>query len=105
MPNPSIAATGEAMPEAGLLPQSQPVFLRDVIAMKRERGDADIEDFKGVCRQFGSSQYATINGAAYAMRQWVRKSHPSKSYQAKREAFLADLEGVLAGTFFHRAAA
>ncbi|TPN26594.1 hypothetical protein FKO01_25295 [Mesorhizobium sp. B2-3-3] len=85
----------------GLLPQTKPEFLRDVIAMKRARGDTDIADFATVCREFGSGVSATIGGAAWAMRQWVakRKTWISDIQHARRIAFLADLDAVIAGTF------
>ncbi|MER8999956.1 hypothetical protein NKJ52_20840 [Mesorhizobium australicum] len=84
-----------------LLPQTKAEFLRDVIAMKRERGDTDIADFTMVCREFGSDINATVGGAAWAMRCWVknRKTWISEVQHARRVAFLADLDAVIAGTF------
>ncbi|TPK59065.1 MULTISPECIES: hypothetical protein [unclassified Mesorhizobium] len=85
-------------PKPGL---HKPEFLRDVIAMKKARGDTDIADFTMVCREFGSGTNATVGGAAWAMRQWVakRKTWISEAQHARRIAFLADLDAVIAGTF------
>ena len=78
-------------------PPTGPVLLADVLRMKRARGDADCADFERIARDYGARLNATIRGAAWAMRQWVAKGHPSEAHQAMREAFLADLERVLAG--------
>jgi hypothetical protein len=85
----------------GLFPQTKAEFLRDVIAMKRERGDTDIDGFKHVCAEFGSGVNATVGGAEWAMRSWVknRKTWISDIQHARRLAFLADLDAVIAGTF------
>ncbi|MCO5085117.1 MAG: hypothetical protein M9939_26425 [Mesorhizobium sp.] len=83
-----------------LLPQTKPVFLRDLLRMKRNRGDADVEQFKLTCREFGSGLNATISGAAWAMRQWVAKADRlgwTDMKVARCTAFLADLDAVLAG--------
>lgn len=77
----------------------KPMFLRDALRMKRERGDTDCDGFKEVCRFYASGFNATISGAAYAMRQWVQKPHASPAIQARRVAFLADLDAILNGTF------
>lgn len=88
-------------PKPGLLLQTKAEFLRDVIAMKHERGDTDVDGFKQVCREFGSGTNATVGGAAWAMRQWVanRKTWISEEQHARRVAFLADLDAVIAGRF------
>lgn len=79
-----------------LLPQVEPYFLRDVLRMKRTRGDGDAEQFKVVaCDLFASRLNATISGASRAMRQWLDKGAVSDT--AARRAFLADLDAVLAG--------
>lgn len=79
----------------------KPAFLRDVLRMKRNRGDADADQFKAVaCYDFAVKLNATIDGAAWAMRQWIAKSEKlgwSETKKAQREAFLADLDAVLAG--------
>lgn len=82
-----------------LLPQTAPTLLRDALRMKRNRGDTDCDDFKQVSRDFGSGLNATIAGAAWAMRQWVAKrpDHVSALHHARRVAFLADLDAILAG--------
>lgn len=79
-----------------LLPQVKPIFLRDVLRMKRNRGDADADLFKAVAVDlFASRLDATISGAAWAMRQWIEKGAVPDT--AARRAFLADLDAVLAG--------
>jgi hypothetical protein len=75
--------------------------LRDALRMKRERGDADCDAFKDICRSYAHGFGATVEGAARSMRQWVKTPHASPRYQAMREAFLADLEAIQAGTFFN----
>jgi hypothetical protein len=78
--------------------------LRDALRMKRERGDADCDDFKEICRFYAHRYGATVEGAARSMRKWVQTPHASPRYQAMREAFLADLEAIQVGTFFNTAA-
>lgn len=84
-----------------LLPQVKPFFLRDVLRMKRNRGDADADLFKAVAVDlFASRLDATIGGAANAMRQWLAKADRLgwNERQVNRcTAFLADLDAVLAG--------
>ncbi|MBN9073983.1 MAG: hypothetical protein J0H34_20775 [Rhizobiales bacterium] len=83
-----------------LLPQTKPYFLRDVLRMKRASGDADCEQFKLICKEFGSGLNATISGAAWAMRQWIAKADRLGWTDVKVDlctAFLADLDAVLAG--------
>lgn len=86
-----------------LLPNTKPELLRDVLRMKRNRGDADADQLKRVAREFGSGLNATISGAAWAMRQWAAKQATggpvflTYSTAAERVAFLADLDAVLAG--------
>lgn len=94
-------AHSQTFEKLALLPQTKPEFLRDVIAMKRARGDTDLDGFKRVCAEFGSGVNATIGGAAWAMRSWVknRKTWISDVQHARRIAFLADLDAVIAGTF------
>lgn len=112
MPNATVPADREAMSAAPIFTReeiatafakgcSKPMWLRDVLKMKRERGDTDIDGFKDICRFYAHGFNASIQGAAYSMRQWVRKPHASAVIQARREAFLADLEAVMAGTFFN----
>lgn len=88
-------------PKPGLLPQSEPVFLRDALRMKRNRGDADADLFKAIaCDQYASRLNATISGAANAMRQWLDKADKlgwGEAKQARNAAFLADLERILSG--------
>lgn len=89
----------------GLLPQTKPSLLRDVIAMKRERGDTDIENFKLVCQEFAYGINGTISGGIWAMNQWIKSADAGKQpwvgkvTQDRRRAFVADCEAVLAGTF------
>lgn len=86
-----------------LLPSTKPDLLRDVLRMKRNRGDADADQFKRVAREFGSGLNATISGAAWAMRQWAAKQAAggpvflTYSTAAERAAFLGDLDAVMAG--------
>lgn len=90
-----------------LLPKTKPTLLRDVLAMKRERGDADIADFRQVASVFAYGLDASIAGAEHSMAQWVarRSRLISDRLQAKRVAFLADLRAVMAGEFGQREAA
>lgn len=91
-----------------LLPKTKPTLLRDALRMKRERGDNDCEAFKTVAIQdFAVKLNATIEGAEWAMSQWVAKrtNNPGPRYQAMREAFLADLRAIRAGSFMAREAA
>lgn len=84
-----------------LLSQVKPFFLRDVLRMKRNRGDADADLFKAVAVDlFASRLDATVSGAAWAMRQWVPKANQlgwSDDKVARCTEFLADLDAVLAG--------
>ena len=41
----------------GLLPQTKPEFVKDVLAMKRRRGDEDCEQFKMVAMEFQNRLY------------------------------------------------
>lgn len=91
-----------------LQPKTKPTLLRDALRMKRERGDADADSFKRVAiEDFANKLNATIEGAEWAMAQWVAKrtNNPGPRYQAMREAFLADLRAILAGTFEQKEAA
>jgi len=81
----------------------QALTLRDALRMKRERGDPDCDGFKDICRFYAHGFGATVEGAARSMRKWIQTSHASPRYQAMREAFLADLEAIQAGTFFNTA--
>ena len=102
---PALTATCEGMvaaltPKPGLRPQTEPLLLRDVLYMKRQRGDLDIQAFKYGAGDFASGLNATISGAAWAVRQWVAKSDNlgwTAEKLVNRKAFLADLEAVLAG--------
>lgn len=83
-----------------LLPKAEPTLLRDVLRMKRNRGDADADVFKLIAiNEFGSGLNATISGAAWAVRQWIAKRSDwiGEAQHARREAFLADLDAVIAG--------
>jgi hypothetical protein len=84
-----------------LHPQVKPVLLRDVLRMKRNRGDADAEQFKQIaCYQFACRLNETIGGAAWAMRQWIGRADKlgwGDRKVATHSAFLADLDAVLAG--------
>lgn len=82
-----------------LLPQTKPEFLFDVVNMKRRRGDADLAEFRDVCRDFGSGVNATIAGAARAMRQWTKGKDRCNAYWSSRFAFLDDLDAVANETF------
>lgn len=78
-----------------------PTLIRDVLRMKRNRGDADADQFKALALyQFASGLNASISGASWAMRQWLVKADKlgwSDRKVARSEAFLADLDAVLAG--------
>lgn len=79
-----------------LLPATKPELLRDVLRMKRNRADADADQFKAVaCADFAVKLNASVGGARNAMEQWLRKGalHDTPA----RRAFLADLDAVLAG--------
>jgi hypothetical protein len=88
-----------------LLPQTRPTLLRDVIAMKRERGDTDIAAFRSVCHEFAHGINGTISGGIWAMNQMIKSADAGRQpwigavTQARRRAFVADCEAVLAGTF------
>lgn len=84
-----------------LLAQTEPEFLRDVLAMKQHRGDFDLDAFKAVAGDFSYGLYATIEGAARAMRQWVKHKPTwmSDLHHQRRQRFLADLDAVRDGSF------
>lgn len=75
--------------------------LRHVLAAKRARGDLDAERFRLIATfDFAHRLEATVEGAAWAMRQWIAKADRlgwSEGKKAERVAFLADLDAVLAG--------
>lgn len=87
------------------MPKTRPTFLRDVLTMKRVRGDGDVDGFRSICREFGSGLNATIEGAVWAMGQWIKAADAGKQpwiselTQQRRRAFVADCEAVLAGNF------
>lgn len=93
--------TDRARKTPGLLPQTKPRFLRDVAIMKRNRGDEDVSQFLDVCKDFDSGIYATIEGAARAMRRWCEGKGRFNAYWKLRFAFLADLDAVIDGSFDH----
>ena len=71
------------------------LFLRDILAEKRRRGDADTELFRRVASyEFAAGLNATAEGAARAMRRWVdsRPAWVSDAQQAGRVAMLAAIE-------------
>ena len=79
-----------------LLPATKPELLRDVLRMKRNRGDADADQFKAVvCADFAVRLNASVGGARNAMEQWLRKGALPDT--PARRAFLVDLNAVLAG--------
>ncbi|PWJ88394.1 hypothetical protein C8D77_111117 [Mesorhizobium loti] len=82
-----------------LLPQTKPEFLRDVVRMKRSRGDTDVSEFIDICRDFASGSFATIEGAARHMRRQTQGKSRFNEYWRARFAFLADLDAVLDGSF------
>lgn len=84
-----------------LLAQTKPEFLRDVAIMKRNRGDYDVSEFLDVCKDFAFGIYATIEGAARHMRRQTEGKSRFNAYWRPRFAFLADLEGVINGSFAH----
>jgi hypothetical protein len=106
----TFAETRDGMIRALTFAPAKPTFLRDVLKMKRERGDNDCDGFKRASKEFGSGLNATVRGAANAMRQWVAKEQAggevflTYSTFAEREAFLADLDQVIDGTFDTRKA-
>lgn len=85
----------------GLLPQTKPFFLGDVVKMKRNRGDNDLADFKLVVREFAYGINADIRGSEWSMQQWVERRKPwiSDAQHARRVKFLADIRAVLDGSF------
>lgn len=97
--------TSALSPKPGLLPQTKPFLLRDVLRMKRKRGDTDCEAFKLVCREFAHGLNGTISGGIWAMNQWIKAANAGKQpwigdvTQGRRRAFVADCEAALAGTF------
>lgn len=71
------------------------MFLRDILAEKRRRGDADAELFRRVASfEFAAGLNATAEGAASAMRRWVdsRPAWVSDAQHAGRVAVLAAIE-------------
>jgi hypothetical protein len=84
-----------------LLPQTKPEFLSDVIAMKRNRGDEDVAEFREVCRDFAYGINATIEGAARTMRRLTNGKSRLNPYWRSRFAFLDDLDAVVDGSFSH----
>lgn len=77
------------------LANSQPDLLRDVLRLKRLRGDADADQFKAVaCADFAVKLNATVGGAQWGMRQWLAKGALRST--PERVAFLADLDSVRA---------
>jgi len=71
------------------------LFLRDILAEKRRRGDADAELFRRVASyEFAAGLNATAEGAASAMRRWVatRPAWVSDAQHAGRVAVLAAIE-------------
>lgn len=81
---------------------AKPFFLKDALAMKRQRGDADCENFKAVMSEFASGQYATIEGAIWSVGKWIEKRDKwvSDARHANRIVFIADLHSIENGTFF-----
>lgn len=80
----------------GLVAATKPALLRDVLRMKRNRGDADADQFKAVALDdFAVRLDASVAGARNAMEQWLRKGALTDT--DARRAFLADLDAVLAG--------
>lgn len=92
-----------------LLPATKPELLRDVLRMKRERGDADADAFKkAVINDFGSGLNATIGGAIWGYGCWIKKADKIGWNAAKvesRKRILAELQLIVAGKFAQRAAA
>lgn len=109
MPKTIVPADGEATPAARLLTAAGPTLLRHAIRMKRERGDADVDQFKEAVRlDFASGMDATIGGAIRAYTQWTAKADKIGWWPARLESrmrILADLQAIEAGTFFQRTAA
>lgn len=81
-----------------LVPQLDPLLLRDVLRMKRNRGDADADQFKAVAREaLGNGIDSTISGAARTVRAIIAQGgYPAAKVDAYA-ALLADIEAVLAG--------
>jgi hypothetical protein len=75
------------------------LFLRDILAEKRRRGDADAELFRRVVSfEFAAGLNATAEGAARAMRRWVdsRPAWVSDAQHTGRVVVLAAIERALA---------
>lgn len=107
----NLSQTRDGLIAALTFAPTAPTFLRDVLNMKRERGDNDCDAFRRVAKEFGSGLNATVVGASNAMRRWIAKQEAGKwlffSYSTsdERKAFLADLDAVRNGTFGKRRAA
>ena len=106
-----LSRTRDGIIKALTFAPAAPTFLRDVLKMKRERGDNDCDAFRRVAKEFGVGLDATVSGASNAMRQWITKQEAGKklffsySNADERKAFLADLDAVRSGTFGERRAA
>jgi hypothetical protein len=73
-------------------------FLRDILDEKLERNEADADLFRTVVQyEFAAGLNATAEGAAAAMRRWVkaRPAWVSDVQQARRLAALAVIETAL----------
>ncbi|BCH22446.1 hypothetical protein [Mesorhizobium sp. L-8-3] len=73
-------------------------FLRDILDEKLKRNEADADLFRAVVQyEFASGLNATVEGAAAAMRRWVkaRPAWVSDVQQARRLAALAAIEAAL----------
>lgn len=75
-------------------------FLRDIFDEKLKRDKADADQFRNVVQyEFASGLNATVEGAASAMRRWV-KSRPawvSEVQHARRLATLMAIEAAISG--------
>lgn len=92
----SISLTASALADMQAS-MTLPLLLHDAVALKRARGDTDVEAFKLVAREFGSGLNATVEGALWGMWRWVERGlyQPTPAIMN----FLEDLRQIQAGTF------
>lgn len=76
-------------------------LLREVLRAKRERGDADADEFKRIIvHDFAAGLNASVRGSINAYRQWLAKADRlgwPVCKVASRKAVLAELEVIDAG--------
>lgn len=81
-----------------LIPQAAPFFLCDVLFMKRNRGDADADQFSKFSRaQFAYGLNASIKGASRTARRLIKTNYFLSSEKEASASFLRDVDAVIAG--------